>query len=290
MKASKRAALVLGVIHFSISITSFAYSSHASAGQRNPIIIIGADNNAVDNPLVQPQDPALAGGGRDQSLQFGDILDGSNRNDLIIGRLGVDILLGDDGNDVIVGGTEHFNPQNRDRAFGNRGSDVFLWAPGDGSDFFDGGKGIDAVAFGLIAEEENGDIVFRVSNDQQAGNIVIDHRTGLPVMDVTNSPGFCEIIDDSSSNEAGDQLDALGLDHLVRFSIRGVRNAFEAGEQDADNGVRVTLHLKDVEVLVCASRFGGEIEVYDLTVSPAVLIDSRDLPRKLRKLLSKIVI
>ena len=288
MKIRKQTSLALALLGCSVVVSVF--STGAAAGLHDPVIIVGADNNASDNPLVQPQDPAQAGSSRDQTMQFGDILEGTNRDDLIVGRLGVDILIGDDGNDVIVGGTEHFNPQNRDRAFGNRGSDVFLWAPGDGSDQFDGGKGIDAVVFGLIAEEENGDIVFRVSNNQQAGNIVLDPNTHLPVMDVTNSPGFCEIIDENSSPAAGEQLDALGLDHLLRFSLRAVRDAFESGTQDTDNGLRVTLHLKDVEVLVCASRFGGEIEVYDLTVSPAVLIDTRELPRKLRKLLEKIVI
>lgn len=282
--------LPLAITLLSFSIASFGFSADAKAGERKPILIVGEDNNAITNPFVQPQDPALAGGGRDQTMQFGDILEGTNRNDLIIGRLGVDFLMGKSGNDVIVGGTEHFNPQNRDRAFGERGSDIFLWAPGDGSDLFDGGKGKDAVAFGLIAEEENGEVVFRVSNDQQAGNIVIDESTGLPVMDVTNSPGFCEIIDESSSDDAEDQLDALGIDHLVRFSLRGVRNSFEAGDQDEDNGLRVTLHLKDVEFLVCTSRFGGEIEVHDLRESPAILIDWHDIPRKLRKQLTKIVI
>ena len=31
-------------------------------------IIIGADNNSANNPFIQPQDPALAGGGRDQTM------------------------------------------------------------------------------------------------------------------------------------------------------------------------------------------------------------------------------
>jgi len=57
----------------------------------------------------------------------------------------------------------------------------------------------------------------------------------------------------------------LDLDHLVRFSIRGFRDSFEAGAHSDDNGLRVTLHLKDVEVLVCTDRHGGAIEVLDLT-------------------------
>lgn len=238
---------------------------------------LGSDLNSTDNAFVQPQDPALSGGGRDQTLQFGDVLRGDSDpagdfEDLLIGRLGSDVLLGGDDDDVLLGGTEHFNPMNRDRAFGEGGEDVFVWAPGDGSDFFDGGPGIDVVIFGLVGEVENGQTVFRVSNDQMAGDVFIDPVTGLPQVDVTNSPGFCEIIDDSSSALADVELDDLGLDHLVRFSIRGIRNAFEAGQQTTDNGVRVTLHLKDVEVLICTSRSGGQIEAFNLTTSPPTLL------------------
>lgn len=234
---------------------------------------VGSDLNSAQNPFVQPQDPALSGGGRDQTLQFGDVLRGDadmngDYEDVLIGRLGTDVIFGGLDDDVILGGTEHFNPQNRDRAFGEDGEDVFVWAPGDGSDFFDGGPGIDAVIFGLVGEVENGQTVFRVANDQLPGDVFIDPATGLPQVDVTNSPGFCEVIDDSTSPNAEAELDALGLDHLVRFSIRGIRNAFEAGTQNTDNGVRVTLHLKDVELLVCTSRDGGEIVAYNLTTSP----------------------
>ena len=38
---------------------------------------------------MQPQDPALSGGGIDQSLQNGDILNGTRREDVQIGLLGV---------------------------------------------------------------------------------------------------------------------------------------------------------------------------------------------------------
>ena len=233
-----------------------------------PNLIIGADNNEFGNAFLQPQDPALSGGGRDQTLKFGDVVLGQNQEDLLIGRLGGDVLSGWDGNDTIVGGTEHFNPENRDRAFGGNDNDVFLWAPGDGSDFFDGGPGVDAVVFGLMGEIENGQLVFRVSNDQQAGEIYINPATGLPLVDVTNSPGFCEVVDDSTSMSSAAELDALGLDHLVRFFIRSAAQSFANGTQTTDNGLRVTLHLKDVEVLICTSEDGGEIEAFNLTTTP----------------------
>ncbi len=237
----------------------------------------GGDNNAIDNPFVQPQDPALAGGGRDQTMQFGDVLRGNRRDNLQIGGLGTDIMFGGLGHDVMIGGLEHFNPANRDRAFGGRGSDIFIWKPGDGSDLFDGGPGKDVVVFGVVGEDNGGFVEFAVSDDQQAGKVFIDPASKLPEVDVSGSPGFCEIIDDSTSADAADQLSALDLDHLVRFSLRGIRDAFEAGEQSDDNGLRVTLHLRNVETLVCTSRDGGEIEIFDLTQSPPAPISIKDV-------------
>lgn len=239
-------------------------------------IQIGADNNAVDNAFVQPQDPAESGGGRDQTQQFGDVMKGTRGDDLMIGRLGTDILFGANGNDVMVGGTEHFNPQNRDRAFGAKGDDVFLWAPGDGSDRFEGGPGLDTVIFGLIGEtDENGNVEFSVKNDGLAGDVFINPDTGLPLIDVTNSPGFCEIVDSSFSPEAADELAALGLDHLIRFLIRAEA---QDGSEDGDNGLRVTLHLRDVEYLVCTSENGGFVEAFDLRDAPATIVPLESLP------------
>lgn len=253
-----------------VSVCSAAAWAVAAGGIPN--LLVGSDSNSVSNPFIQPVDPAFSGGGRDQTLQFGDILSATDAPSLQIGRLGTDILMGGTEDDVLVGGTEHFNPSNRDRAFGGAGEDVFLWSPGDGSDFFQGGPGIDAVVFGLMGEIQNNQLVFQVTNDQQAGDVFIDPSTGLPIVDVTNSPGFCQVIDDSSSPTSAAELDALGLDHLVQFVIRSIADDFANGVQDTDNGLRVTLHLDDVEILVCTDRNGGVIETFNLTVSPPQLI------------------
>ncbi|MEO0652181.1 MAG: hypothetical protein AAFZ65_16020 [Planctomycetota bacterium] len=252
---------------WTLSIAGLAGSAVALGGGFLPNLQIGADNNNIDNPFIQPgPDPALSGGGRDQSLKFGDVLFGTGDSDVLIGRLGTDVIVGADSDDVLIGGTEHFFPENRDRAFGGPGNDLFLWSPGDGSDFYNGGPGLDAIAFGLMGEiNENGELVFQVTNDQQAGNVFIDPATGVPSMDVTNSPGFCEVVSAYDSSDAARNLDSLGLDNLARFFIRGVANAFEAGEQSEDNGLRVTIHLVDVEYVICATREGGQVEVIDLT-------------------------
>ena len=252
-------------------------------------IRVGRDNNSADNPFIQPATDALSGGGRDQSIQFGDDVFGSKRDDLLVGALGADVMVGGPGNDVIVGGLEHFNPNNRDRAFGGYGNDIFIWKPGDGSDAFSGGPGYDAVILGVAGEIEDGKLTFAVKDDRQAGALAVNRRTKLPFVDVTNSPGFCDVIDASSAVDAGKQLRALGLDDLVRFSIRGIADSFDRGEQAEDNGLRVTLHLKSVELLICTSREGGEIEAIDLTTTPASKIDlSQHWHPRYRKMIARI--
>ena len=253
------------------------YSSAPAA-----VVIEGSDSNNIDNPLVQPQDNALAGGGRNQSQNFSDVLQGGAGDDLLIGNLGRDLLVGNEGDDLLFGGTEDFNPENRDFALGGPGNDAFIWAPGDGSDFFDGGPGdADTVIFGIVGEEGDDAPVFAVDNDQQADGIFIDPSTGIPRVDVTGSPGFCNVIDGSSPYVSADDLEALDLTHLVQFSIRSIADAFDA-DGGEDNGLRVTVHLKNVEFLVCTHRDGQRIEVLDLTTQPPSPASLDDLPERLR--------
>jgi hypothetical protein len=256
---------------FGLIVAAAPWLSPARAEQQ-----IGADNNNADNPLVQPQDPALSGGGIDQSLQNGDILQGTRRADVQIGLLGIDVILGDNGADVQIGGPDP-GGNNNDRAFGGFGQDVFLWQPGDGSDFFDGGRQADAVVFGNI---QIGD----------PGVPFLDPETGFPVIDVTNNGGFCEVVDGAEPDDAA-ALEELGLDHLVRFFARGAADAFEEDPTTGDNGLRVTLHLVDVEFAVCAVREGGAIEVFDLRVSPPAVIGIDDIgDARLRRQLQEIVL
>ncbi len=249
---------------------------------------IGADNNNINNSVVQPQPDALSGGGRDQSQQFGDVLTGTDSNDFLVGRLGIDVFFAGDGDDVLIGGTEDFNPLNRDRAFGENGNDVFLWAPGDGSDFFDGGHGDqDVLMLGPIGEKVTGSTepVFAVQTDQNSDPIFRAPVTGLPVMNVSGSPGFCSVIDASTSIAAGTALAQLDLHQLVRFTIRGIADSFAAGSQTDDNGLRVTIHTKNVEYLVCTSRSGGQVEVLDLTTTPPQAAQISDLPASVQSII-----
>ncbi|WP_089722157.1 hypothetical protein [Candidatus Entotheonella palauensis] len=260
-----------------------------------PTVIIGTDNNSEDNGFVQPPAPPEAGFGLTQSLEFSDVLIGespdetSGQEHVLIGRLGSDVLLAGLGDDVLIGGPEHFNPLSSDRLMGDRGRDLMIWSPGDGSELFDGGLGTDAVIVGLVGElvGNSETPVFEIQRDRRGGNVFLQPETNLPRVDVGNTPGFCRVVDAASQPEAGAELDALGLTHLVQFIVRAEA---ENGIEDGNNGLLSTLHLKDVEWLICASEAGGEIVVLDLTVSPPQPATLDDIePRAFRFRLLEIV-
>lgn len=232
------------------------------------------DNNAATNPVLQP-DPAVDPAA-DQSMQFGEIMQGRAGDDeFLYGGLGTDLIFGNRGSDVIMGGPEHFNPLNRDRAFGGQRHDIFVWQPGDGSDRFEGGRGSDAVVFGLIAQDDDGDRLlfdadddgtgapnFRVRRDEQTGVVLMRLADFLPLVDVSASPGFCEIIDASSVvpgvPDTADALADIEVEHLIRFRLR--------------SGVlAVTIQTTDVEVVICGGVTPGTVDIIDLRQSPPVV-------------------
>ena len=93
----------------------------------------------------------------------------------ILGGAGNDLILGSDGGaDEIIGGP------GVDTFFGRGGDDIFVWNPGDGSDFQEGGDGFDTMLFLGSAGSEvfeataAGD---RVRFTRNLGNIVMDVGT-----------------------------------------------------------------------------------------------------------------
>lgn len=274
------------------------------AGMAHADIYVGNDlnSNSGTNDTINQLYSGNRGsnGGGDQSLQFGDVIQGSDGEDLLVGGLGIDVLFGGNGDDVIVGGTEDFNGLNRDRAFGEQGNDVFIWAPGDGNDFFDGGDGTDVLIMALIGESRDDDgntegaPFFSVNppnrpSSQNFDGIHVDPATYLPVVDVVGSPGFCEILDQQASGMA-----ELGLDNLVRFILRSPANAFdEAVAADPnididtlDTGLRVAVHLTNTEFVVCGSRDASEAEVFDLRQAPIQKVSINELPANAYKLMT----
>ena len=256
-------------------------------------LIQGNDNNSKASALLS-LNPGGPGGSPNQSLRAGDVLTAAaGTNSVLIGGLGVDILLGDSANDILIGGTEDFNSSvdgddkgadNRDRAFGKAGDDVFIWAPGDGSDFFDGGEGIDVLVFGVLGENQDSDgstegaPFFNVNPPSQDGSQDFDgiflNENNLPIVNVSTSPGFCSVLAAADNPEA---FSFLNIDHIVRFSLRSIVNDFDTGVRTDDDGLRVAVSAKNVEFLVCTGRETG-IEVLDLTTSPATVADLSNLP------------
>jgi Ca2+-binding RTX toxin-like protein len=68
-----------------------------------------------------------------------DMLFGQADNDTLLGKGGNDFLFGGAGDDVLTGGDAD------DQVFGEAGNDRFIWNPGDDTDLYEGGQGIDTT-------------------------------------------------------------------------------------------------------------------------------------------------
>ena len=87
-------------------------------------VLIGRDDDNVNNPDIQPPD-VPSPPGPNQSLNNADLQVGGRGNDILIGLGGNDVQLGDDGDDIFIGGA------GADIQFGGRGNDISIWAPGE---------------------------------------------------------------------------------------------------------------------------------------------------------------
>lgn len=222
---------------FALTLTLQGVDVHAAyiQGTRRSEVLIGADDDNLNNPEIQP-DPA----GANQSLDNADVLVGDRGDDVLIGMLGSDVLLGGPGADVMVGGIEGGQRPNSDIQLGDDGNDIAIWQGGDGSDLFDGGGGNrDALVFGTV--------------DRGAGNVPIlspveglHSKTGVPTANVSGQGGFCRL------ERVADPA-ARGFEFLVRFFSR------------ASGNLLVTVRTRDVEQVFCTSEAGGAITFADLT-------------------------
>lgn len=202
-------------------------------GGKGANVLVGKDDDNTDNPLIQPPGTAA-----NQSLNNTDVLSGQAGNDVMIGLLGGDVMQGGTDRDILVGGTEQFNPPNSDVMYGGKHNDISLWAPGDGSDAFLSGSGLDAQVFGVI--DRNAQNVPTLSDP------VPGFPRGVPEAEVTDSPGFCTLQRIPAAN-------SLNYDFLVRFFVR------------ATDTLAVTIRLEGTEQVFCTSEEGGAITFADLT-------------------------
>jgi hypothetical protein len=123
---------------------------------------------------------------------------------------------------------------------------VNLWAPGDGSEAFIGGPGVDALIFGATDRDAAADPTTGVRLPTlQFG--VPGFPQGIPTADVSGLTNFCTV----------EQSPLPGYDHLIRF--RG-----------AAGNIIVTVRVQEVEQIFCSQN--GGIAVADLTQPSPVFV------------------
>jgi hypothetical protein len=233
---------------------SMTFAAEQDGGSRGQVLI-GRDDDNLNNPIIQPPNTAA-----NQSLNNTDVQLGGSGNDVIIGLLGGDVQLGGSGDDIIVGGPDPGAP-NSDVIFGDSGADVSLWAPGDGSDAFIGGSGLDAEVFG-VTDRTNGVPTLSAAFP--------GFPQGIPTANVTGMGGFCTI------EKVSDP--ALGYEFLARFFVR------------ATGALAVTIRLTDVEQVFCNSQAGGTITFADLKQdNPQFVEVSLDRVRQLNRTVSRMI-
>ena len=225
-------------------------------GTNQSELLFGPDDDNPENTLLQP-----AGAGN-QTLANTDVIDGKNGNDVLIGLLGGDVIRGGNGHDVIVGGTEQFAAPNSDVMYGDNGNDVAIWRPGDGSDVFIGGRGVDALVMAAIDRDGSVPRISPATGRYEA--------TGLPTADATGQPGFCTLED------LRDQK--LGYDFLVRFFLKST------------GALAVTMRIAEVEQVFCTSQTAAAIAFADLRdASPAFVEISQDEVAELNETVGQII-
>lgn len=231
---TRRPGLVLTtVVVLVIGIIAAVRTSQAALviGGIAPSIIFGRDDDNLNNPFVQP-----VGVAANQSLNNTDVLVGRSGNDVMVGLLGSDVMFAGAGNDIIIGGPEQGTTPNSDVMFGDDGDDINIWAPGDGSELFVGGTGRDAIIFGVIDKD--------VSNRPTSAGPAPGFAH-IPSANVSGMGGFCTIqrIEDPS----------VGYEFLAKFFVR------------ATGTLAVTVRLREVEQIFCASQLGGQVTYADLS-------------------------
>ena len=116
-----------------------------------------------------------------------------------------------------------------------------LWAPGDGSEVFDGGPGVDALIFGATDREVNADPATGVRLPTLLAG-VDGFPQGIPTANVSGLTNSCTI----------EASPSPGYDYFVRF-------------RNAAGNILATVRVRDVEQVFCSQ--GGGIAFADLSQS-----------------------
>ena len=116
-----------------------------------------------------------------------DLIEGLGGNDVLRGKAGNDVLFGGDGNDRLIGNAGNDllrGDEGDDRMLGGGGDDTMVWRNGDGSDTMNGGRGEDTAA--VEGSEDAGDR-FVVSSAPGGGVHFARTNFGQFSLDITNT-------------------------------------------------------------------------------------------------------
>ena len=220
------AALVAATALGAIAIGQIGAGASVEKGRARADVLVGADNDNATNTAIQ--DPAVTA---KQHLDNTDLLRGGDGRDLLIGRTGDDVLLGENSGDILIGGLEGGTAPipNSDVILGGSGDDINIWAPGDGSDLFDGEVGNDTIILSQVVNTANEVTQFDF-NGRKVPHVTIDNR-----------PQF------SCTIERSPAIDGLNVDEVVRFFAGG--------------NLAVTIRLLGTEQVLCPSPNVGMVNV-----------------------------
>ena len=239
------AALLAALSAFVLGLEHPAQAALVAGGQ-GPQLLMGFDDDVQTNAAIQ------GGAVANQSLNRTDILDGGPGNDVMFGLSGSDVMDGGPGDDIILGGPDGGaapgGPPNSDIMFGGPGNDVNLWAPGDGSEAFDGGPGLDAIVFGATDRNDIADPATGVRLPRLLGGVP-GFPQGFVTADVSGLANFCTL---ENSPSPGYQV-------LVRFHAAATGN------------ILATVRVKGVEQVFCTGQ-GGIITFADLAGSSLAFV------------------
>jgi hypothetical protein len=161
--------------------------------------------NAVNSLISQDQaeifisdNDIIIGGQIIQGTNFPDNLIGSLENDLIVGNDGNDLLEALEGNDTVIGSAgsdEIYGNQNDDRLNGELGNDTIYG--GQNNDYIDGGEGNDLI----YGNKENDTVIGSGGNDEIYGNQNDDRLNGELGNDTIYGGQNNDYIDGSEGND-----------------------------------------------------------------------------------------
>lgn len=231
---SRRRAAIGVLVGLAAVVVAASATAALQLGYSGRDVLVGRDNDNASNTFIQP-----AGVAAKQHLDNTDILRGGPQGDLLIGVKGGDLLDGDEGDDILIGGLEGGQLPNSDLIDGANGRDVNIWAPGDGSDAFEGGRGYDTHITAPLVRDQAGNVALFDARHRQVPHVTIDSQTT------------------SCTIERVPSTENLGFEFVTRFL-------------NAAGGIVVTIRLEDVEQVLCPSPNAGRVRVADLTqASPA---------------------